>query len=144
MELSLIVSVYIAAIFYVFILGLVKISILLFYLRLFPYEKFRYAVFAALFFVIGTTISLTFISILQCTPIQFYWNKDVQGKCLNLNSMAYLANAFTISSDFLILVLPVPVIAKLRLGLSKKLGAMLMFAIGGLYVISPVVQLPPN
>ena len=144
MELSLIVSVYIAAIFYVFILGLVKISILLFYLRLFPYEKFRYAVFAALFFVIGTTISLTFISIFQCTPIQFFWNKDVQGKCLNLNDMAYLANAFTISSDFLILVLPVPVIAKLRLGLSKKLGAMLMFAIGGLYVISPVFQPPPN
>jgi len=144
LELSLIVSVYIAAIFYVFILGLVKISILLFYLRLFPYEKFRYAVFAALFFVIGTTISLTFISIFQCTPIQFFWNKDVQGKCLNLNDMAYLANAFTISSDFLILVLPVPVIAKLRLGLSKKLGAMLMFAIGGLYVISPVFQPPPN
>ncbi|KAG9242165.1 hypothetical protein BJ878DRAFT_426508, partial [Calycina marina] len=109
---------------------LVKISVLLFYLRLFPYDSFRKAVFASIAYVLLTTILGAFFAIIQCKPVLNFWNKDTPGQCLDLTIMACIHSSFAISSCVLILVLPIPVIARLNLGTTKKLGVFFVFAVG--------------
>lgn len=83
-------------------------------------------------YVVASTIVVTSLAIFQCKPVENFWNKDIEGRCLNINAMAYVAGGSTISSDFLILVLPIPVVSKLNMGVKKKLGVILMFAVGSL------------
>lgn len=92
-------------------------------------------------FVVVSTLLIVFLSIFQCTPIPFYWNKDIEGKCLNLPAVAYSGAAVTIASDIFIVILPIPVIKSLNLGWKKKLGVMCMFALGSLYVLHRYAKL---
>jgi hypothetical protein len=115
-------------------LGLIKLAMVIFYLRLFPYDRFRFAAWASLGFVIATTLAIFFTAVFQCNPIPLYWNKDLKGQCLNINALANAGGAVSISTDVLIVALPIPVISKLRLGWKKKIGVVFMFAVGSLYV----------
>lgn len=56
----------------------------------------------------------------------------MEGKCLDLNAVAYSAAVVSIFSDFLIVILPMPLIKSLNLKLKKKIGVMCMFALGSL------------
>lgn len=64
-------------------LCLVKVSILLQYLRVFPSKKFRMVTFALMFVVVGYSLGTMFSSIFICTPIRRFWNPTVDGSCLN-------------------------------------------------------------
>jgi hypothetical protein len=124
--------VYIAENIYVAILGLVKLSVLVFYLRIFPQTWFRYTVYGALVFVIVSTTIISLLTIFQCKPIAYFWDRDLHGKCININALAYANSAMSIVQDVLIVVLPIPVLSKLHLGRKKKIGVIFMFAVGSL------------
>lgn len=124
--------VYIAENIYVVVLGLVKLSVLVFYLEIFPQTWFRYLTFAAIVFVSISTTVLTFLTIFQCKPVAYFWNRDLRGTCININALAYANSAMSIVQDVLIVALPIPVLSKLQLGRRKKIGVIFMFAVGSL------------
>ena len=55
------------------ILGLCKISILTFYLRIFPHQKFRKFCYIILGWVALNTVVFTLSTLLQCIPISTNW-----------------------------------------------------------------------
>lgn len=125
-------EVYIAENIYVVVLGLVKLSVLVFYLDIFPQAWFRYITFAVIAFVSTSTAVLTFLTIFQCKPVAYFWNRDLRGACININALAYANSAMSIVQDVLIVALPIPVLSKLQLGRKKKIGVIFMFALGSL------------
>lgn len=125
-------TVYIAENVYVVILGLVKVSILTFYLGVFPHTWFRRTTWGAIIFIGISTATLSFLTIFQCKPVAYFWNKDLHGTCININALAYANSAMSIVQDILIVVLPIPVLIKLQLGRKKKLAVLFMFAVGSL------------
>ena len=127
-----ILKVWWSVIVYTVNLGLVKICILIFYLRLFPYDRFRQCTWALIIFVSCTTVVALLLGIFQCTPIAYYWDKDISGTCLSYHSTVYTAAALVIVSDFIIVLLPVPVIKKLNLTRRRKIGVLIMFGLGSL------------
>lgn len=60
---------------YLSALPITKISILLFYLRIFPRRGFKYCVYALIATNVGYLISFEVISIWQCRPIDAAWKK---------------------------------------------------------------------
>ncbi|CZT11694.1 uncharacterized protein RCO7_08696 [Rhynchosporium graminicola] len=133
---------YIGENIYVAVLGLVKISILVFYLRVFQLQtSFRIAVWMTIVFVALGTSFISFLTIFQCAPIAFFWDLDLKGKCLNINALAYANSGLSIVQDLVIVLLPIRVVWQLNMEGRKKLSVAFMFALGGFGCIVSMIRL---
>lgn len=132
---------YVGQLDYVFVQILSKVSILLFFLRIFVTQKWiRLGSYLLLTFLAMKGVIFLFIIIFQCTPIVSTWDRSVPGHCVNTRVLTYLAGALSIFEDFLTLCLPIPCLSALNIGRGKKATAILMFSIGSLYVNSPFFE----
>ncbi|KAK2764149.1 integral membrane [Colletotrichum kahawae] len=111
-------------------LGLVKSSILVLYRSLFPSVRFHYVVYAALAFVIGWTVSFFFSHLFTCYPITVFIEPYYGNSCVQTVPM-FLALLFTdVVADFAILILPIPMVIRVRMPLKKKLAVIGMLGLG--------------
>ncbi|KAF9877557.1 CFEM domain-containing protein [Colletotrichum karsti] len=131
--------------FYLICLGLTKISVLFFYLRIFPNKTFRWTTYATMGFIILSTTILLFMQIFQCIPFEYNWVgwKGDFGphQCLNINTLAFVAGGLSISHDVIILILPLPLLYKLNMTRRKKAGIFVMFSLGVFILITSCVRL---
>jgi hypothetical protein len=126
---------YFTELLYLAAVGLTKISILLFYLRIFPDWKLRRAIYA----MIGTCAlySVVFVTVtaLQCIPVSMAWKKwdgEHHGKCLDLNADGWASASLNIILDLIVIALPMKQLTGLNMGWQRKLGVIVMFLGGGL------------
>ena len=114
----------------------VKLAILLQYLRMFaPTRSVNPSMWIAARVVIATTfvyyIISTFGTAFACSPRERIWNPLVtDGHCINNNSLILATCVFNIVSDVVILLLPSWMVWKLQIPRKKKIGIVLLFAIG--------------
>lgn len=78
--------------------------------------------------VIGVTIAHG----LECTPIAKSWDVSLPGHCLDTVSLYMIGSISDVVMDFLILILPLPAIARLQMPMSRKIELVIIFALGGL------------
>jgi len=123
---------YISQILYVLVLVLTKISILVFYLRIFPQRQFQLAAIALIVFIGLHGVIYTFIIAFQCTPVSSIWNHAVSAKCLDKNAIVFSGAALSIVQDFLVLALPLPFVRSLNMKAGKRITLIIMFSIGSL------------
>lgn len=122
---------------YTLTLGLIKTSILFLYLRLFPDPKFRRTVWATQAFNLLMVGSFIVSDFLQCRPISYFWGSwdgEHTGSCFNINALAWAHSALNIALDFWMLYLPATQVWCLQMKTRKKVGVILMFGIGILWV----------
>jgi hypothetical protein len=110
----------------------VKFTILAFYWRLFPPKRFRQVVLATGIFISLSAISFIFTFIFQCTPISHFWNKTDGGFCVNRTQFYIVSGGINIATDVFILLLPMPLLWKLKTSTSQKIGLTMIFLLGGL------------
>lgn len=127
---------YVDEVFYLGSIGLTKVSILLFYLRIFPAQNFRRGVYITLALCITYLVAFIPAFIFQCLPVHISWERwDGQhhGKCeVNLNAAGWASTAFNILLDLIVICLPLRELSRLKMGRRKKAGIMIMFLGGGL------------
>ncbi|KAK4695498.1 hypothetical protein P7C71_g2266, partial [Lecanoromycetidae sp. Uapishka_2] len=136
------VAIIASLVLYTICITLVKLSILLFYYRLFGVRKtFRRVIVAALALVITWCIAIVLLNILQCIPIQAAWIRPYpHSKCLN-NNTSLLGTAITnVVIDLAILVLPIEPIWRLNLTLRKKLALTTIFCIGAFICAAAMIR----
>jgi hypothetical protein len=118
-----------------------KISILLFYARIFQVRTFRTITYIVGAIVIAHGIGVLFAAIFQCSPIAFTWNKAITGgSCFDQQAFYRYVSPPNIATDILILVMPLPYIWKLHTRLGHKLALTGVFVLGGLWVISELPE----
>ncbi|KFZ14683.1 hypothetical protein V501_03119 [Pseudogymnoascus sp. VKM F-4519 (FW-2642)] len=132
---------YISQIFYVTVQSLAKVSILLLYLRIFPAKRFRLVTNIALGWMVCRTLAFIGVLILQCIPVELSWDITVPGKCANSQVFVYVAAAFSIFEDFVIMLLPVWELKDLTLSGKKRMGLIFMFALGSFACITSMIRL---
>lgn len=127
---------------YMWAMSAIKASILLFYYRLFNINRaLRWTVYFTLCFVLGWHVSYFFALIFQCTPVAYFWDRSIPGGhcvdhgALNNNTLSVSNSAFNVFTDLMCLIAPLPVLIKLRLSKFKKAGLLLIFFLGGWYVL---------
>ncbi|KAH8652356.1 hypothetical protein BX600DRAFT_527540 [Xylariales sp. PMI_506] len=130
---------------YLVVLPTTKITILCFYLRIFPNQGFRRAVFVLMGWVMTTGIALIFAQIFQCRPIQYNWEgwKGTFGAhtCLDVNTLAITSAGLTIAQDVVILLLPVPLLIQLQASWRQKRAILIMFSLGIFATITSCIRL---
>lgn len=116
--------------------GLLKLSLLFFYIRLFSSSGavMRNMLWATTIFTSLFCVAFVLVAIFQCKPISHFWNKwdDKNGTCLSINAIAWSNAGISIALDFWMLAIPVSQLKKMQLSWKKKLGAMIMFGTGTL------------
>ncbi|KAF3048401.1 hypothetical protein E8E12_011767 [Didymella heteroderae] len=111
-------------------LGLIKSSILVMYKNIFDTRKFRAVVFIVLAYVIGWTISFTFSHLFTCYPITVFIEPYYGNSCVETVPM-FLALLYTdVLADFVILVLPIPMVLSIKLDIKRKLAVIGMLMLG--------------
>ena len=125
---------YYTELLYLASVGLTKISVLLFYLRIFPDKGLRKAIWFTILLCVLYIISFVTATALQCIPIRIaweHWDGEHHGKCIDLNADAWCSAAGNIILDLIVVALPMGQLRKLVMSRRRKFGVMLMF-LGGL------------
>ena len=130
---------YIAEVFYMVSEMFTQLSILAFYLRVFPSERFQRVIYGVMGLVVCFGISNTVIMVVQCMPLSYMWTSwtgETEGHCIDVNRFAWYRAAIEIVLDLTIIALPMPFLTKLQMGWKKRLQVLLMFCVGFLWVVS--------
>lgn len=114
---------------------LLKLSLLFFYLRIFPAPKIRKILFGTIIFDILFGAAFVLAGIFQCKPISFYWNQwsgEFKGSCVNVNGLGWANAILSIILDAWMLGLAFSQIIHLQMHWKKKVGVGMMFGVGTL------------
>lgn len=126
---------YVMAFLYFLQTALVKLSIITFYMRVFPSRNTKRILWGTLIFTTLWGIAFVIAAIFQCWPISYFWTRwdgEHEGKCINANTLAWVNAAMNIALDLWILAIPMWELRRLQLHWKKKVGVAGMFCVGTL------------
>lgn len=130
----------VAEILYAINLAITKISILTMYYRIFPVGHFKMLAYAIGGFCIAWVITIIFVFIFICVPVQKVWYVDLPGHCVNQVATWCSNAASTIATDIAILVLPMPRVWKLNMSKIQRIGLTIAFGLGFFVVFASVYR----
>lgn len=112
-----------------------KCSILLLYLRVFaPLKWFRYTIWSTIVFMFGVYWCYVGVNAGLCAPLpgKSWASPASLTECEKQETYAIIHGASNVVIDILILVLPLPIVWKLQMRRSKRLGVLAVFGTGGM------------
>lgn len=68
----------------------------------------------------------------QCRPVQFVWDKTIQGTCIEAWTFFVAGSAPNVLTDFAILILPLPAVWNLKMGTMQKVSVVGILMLGSL------------
>jgi hypothetical protein len=88
--------------------------------------------------LLGHTISVSVTAAHMCDPI--VWGPEWPNGCINMLFFNYFNAAFHILTDIMIAVVPIPLLKgfKLQINQKKRIGLVVVFAVGGLTIIGTI------
>lgn len=137
-------SFYVMEILYFAQVFLLKLSLLFFYLRIFPAPKFRQILWATIIFDILYGAAFILTGIFQCKPISFYWNQwsgEFKGSCVNVNGLGWANAIISIILDAWMLGLAFSQLVHLQIHWKKKVGVGMMFTVGTFVTVVSILRL---
>lgn len=129
---------------YITALSLTKVSILFFYLKVFPGRTFRYIVYTLIACNICYAVVFDFLLAFQCHPISgawLSWDGQFDAKCISINLLGWSAAAINIVLDLAVIILPLPELFRLSMSLKKKIQIVMMFAVGFFVTFVSIIRL---
>ncbi|KAI4122416.1 MAG: hypothetical protein LQ338_005839 [Usnochroma carphineum] len=123
-------------------ISVTRLSLLMFYHRLFPVKRFTIVAVITGCIMIGWWISFMFAIVFSCYPVASYWNKAIVGQCINEHTLSWGITGSELGANIIMLVLPIPWLWDLRLARAKKLALVGIFTLGCFVCISCIVRFP--
>ncbi|KAI1422054.1 hypothetical protein F5Y12DRAFT_658377 [Xylaria sp. FL1777] len=135
-------SFYLTQITYKTSINLTKSSVLLLYLRIFSGVKwFKRTCIIVLTFVALYCVAVILATIFQCIPVAAAYDKTITDKVCISNGPFWFANAgFSIVSDIIILVIPIPLVYSLQIPRVQKGALIFVFMLGVFVVITSCLR----
>ncbi|CAI6231432.1 unnamed protein product [Periconia digitata] len=128
---------------FVVITMLLKISILLTYLRVFPSATNKWFCYGMLAYTVALSITTFCLALFQCMPIQAYWQPFMypDAKCLSPKIIAWATGIPNIFSDFMIFLWPAKDLMNLKVSLRQRVTLVTMFCFGAIICVAGVCRL---
>ena len=112
-------------------LALVKLSVLLFYIRVFRIvPSYRIAFWTVGAAIVGCGIAIDFLALFTCSQVPNAWNLTVSGRCLGTQQTFAATAIANLLMDLVLLVLPMPMLWQLHISTSRKCALIGVFAAG--------------
>lgn len=127
--------------------ALIKLSILVFYLSIATHRTFRIVTYITIGFVACMSTVMILVNAFECPhkpslalAPDIFTERDKWG-CFNLEKLYFSQAGLNISTDIFILVLPLPILVKLRMPTLKRISLLLVFSIGLLVPIAAALRI---
>ncbi|KAK6517610.1 hypothetical protein TWF281_004259 [Arthrobotrys megalospora] len=121
--------------------GLTKLSILVFYHRVFSSKSFRWFVYAGVAYVVAYSISSIVTVFLQAIPLRAYWDKTIPGKFIDGQLAFVIFGVLNCLSDLYVFFLPIREVWGIQLPKKQRIGLILVFALGSVVCIAGIVRI---
>ncbi|EGO58880.1 hypothetical protein NEUTE1DRAFT_128403 [Neurospora tetrasperma FGSC 2508] len=127
-------------------LAMTKISICLLYLTIFTVESARRATYAVLVIVCITSVYTIIVICTACVPLRDFWDPaqpwgvGLPKPTCHTNQWYWSCTGLTITTDFLIFLLPIPIVGPLKLPARQKVFVVGIFAVGFVICIVSLVR----
>lgn len=135
---------YIMAWLYFTQLMLLKLTLLFFYIYIFPSKEVQRLLWSTVIFVVLWGVAFIIVAVFQCHPISYFWTKWDglhKGTCLDINAITESNAAISIVLDFWILGIPLWQLWGLKLHWKKKVSVALMFCVGTFVTVVSILRL---
>ncbi|CBF84417.1 hypothetical protein AN9036.2 [Aspergillus nidulans FGSC A4] len=123
--------------------SLAKLSILFFYLRIFTTDTFKRIAYTMIFLCSAYGVGSVVTSILDCMPPSYFWTRFdgvSTGYCVSKAAFKVIPPV-NIALDVVVMVLPLPLLARLNLPLQKKIRVLSMFSMGVLIIVADILRI---
>ena len=129
---SILIITYVGELTWVFAIGIIRSSAILFYHRVFSQASIGFRKFVVGGVVANILFSsiLGFVCIFQCSPARGYWDKTIKAKCMPTLDIELASGIVSIVLDLYTLFLPMPVIWRLQMSRAKRALTIMNFALG--------------
>lgn len=127
--------IYIMEMLYITQISFIKLTMLLFFLRIFPKKVVQNLFKCTIVFTILYGVAFCFTAIFQCHPIDTFWkgwDGEHHGHCISVNGIVWVHAAINIVLDVWMLAIPLHQVFHLQLSWQKKISIALMFFVGTL------------
>ncbi|ESZ98065.1 hypothetical protein SBOR_1596 [Sclerotinia borealis F-4128] len=124
-------------------MGLIKISILLLYVRIFgSLRYFRILAYGFGGFTFAWAVMVVIVCTFQCLPVAYQWDKTIEGgKCIDSWLFFTIGSSFDVLVDLALLILPIPAVWNLQLSVLQKLSVIAIFCLGSLTCVFSLIRL---
>ncbi|KAI0481927.1 hypothetical protein GGR56DRAFT_162060 [Xylariaceae sp. FL0804] len=120
----------------------IKMTFLFQYYRIFRHVKaMRIVYITAMVAIGGWCFGQILAVVFTCVPPQAFWDRSIPARCQNEQAGVYLNAIGTLVTDFIILLLPLPSLWKLKLPMAQKLALNGIFSIGAFTSAISIVRL---
>ncbi|KAH8779056.1 integral membrane protein [Hyaloscypha finlandica] len=121
---------------------LTKVTLLLILARtLTPYKRIMALIWGSMGAMLAFYIFVAILKIRICTPIDLFWDPNVQGSCWNEHLILIADTVMSVVSDLVILALPMPLLWSMQMPVKKKLGIAALLGAGGVATATSIVRL---
>ncbi|KAJ6107697.1 hypothetical protein N7523_009020 [Penicillium sp. IBT 18751x] len=135
-------TVYVTMVMYGPTAYITKVCLLWIMTRVFsPFRKTVIFIYVFMGIMLAYYIPAVIVKIRICNPIGRFWNKDIQGTCLDETSIILADAVVSMVSDLIILFLPLPLTMSLQMPKKKKMRVIGLLGAGGLAVMASVIRL---
>ncbi|EAS32618.3 uncharacterized protein CIMG_03642 [Coccidioides immitis RS] len=122
----------------IIIMTLVKLSILVSYLRISVATKFfRRATWVMITMIVLWGLALTLSLFFVCVPLRFYWHNRPDKHCVKDSARVISGSITNVITDILVFVLPIPTLCKLRLPTRERVILAILMNLGLIYERNP-------
>lgn len=118
-----------------------KISILFQYLRIATNKRIRLVCYAVMIFTSAYGATALITGIFHCWPISRFWNRRIAGKCVKNPIIWFLHAGLEITTDIILLTLPMFILKAASLPKKQKFVLCLTLSLGGFAVIISALRL---
>ncbi|KAF2114226.1 hypothetical protein BDV96DRAFT_661507, partial [Lophiotrema nucula] len=119
----------------------VKLSVLLFYKRIFQVSRIRVAIWIGILIVSCWGIVFFLLVLLQMDPISSIWGAHPGRLRYDVAKVGPAVAGSSIGLDLAVLSFPIPLILRLHMSTKQKLGVVLMFLFGSFAVVAATARL---
>lgn len=67
-----------------------------------------------------------------CRPVQYNWDKTIDGECVGENTAYLIAGIVNLVIDAFIVILPMPQVFRLQMNMIKRVSIAAMFGLGAM------------
>ncbi len=114
-----------------------KFSALLLFHRIFgSVPRFTALLWSLAVLIIANNVAEIFLSVFQCTPVNKAWDPTVPGSCVDIILAACIPGAINVLSDFITVLLPMPLVWGLQMPLNRKIQLVAIFLLSGFVCIA--------
>ncbi|KAI4086882.1 MAG: hypothetical protein LQ344_007208 [Seirophora lacunosa] len=120
----------------------VRIAIVLLCVRIFPIRQFRWASWFVIALNLATFLSIFLATFLICSPIYYAFDRTIpNGRCGDLTKFELYTACMSLLLDFLLVILPLPMLWRLQMKKKKKVQLSIVFGTGIIIVLLTLLRI---